>query len=423
MKTLVLLTNYFPYYKGEEYLETEIKYLSREFKKIVLIPTMISPEMKLTREVPENVQLVVPKVNLSSLNKVMLSLKYFIPIVSDAEKRQNISNDSEGKLRNKLFSYYFEARAIYTFKNILEKLKEEDINISGDVVIYSYWLFITANLAIKFKKYLQQKDSSINVFKVVSRAHGYDINEHANSLNYLPCRNYFINHLDNIYPVSECGTQFLKDKYSKNNNSIQTKYLGITPQKGFIRHESNEFHIVTCSAIRKLKRLDILIDALKIVSEAYCVRWTHLGSGTDEEEIKDYALKQLKSEIYHFQGYVKNKEIIPWYIENNVTILVNTSESEGLPVSIIEAMSVGIPVIATNVGGTKEIVNSENGYLLSKDVTPKQLAEKIIEFIKLDKDSYKNMSNNAHMTWETKFNSENVYKEFIDTCLNVSEVD
>ncbi|NAM82189.1 hypothetical protein EX208_12650, partial [Staphylococcus epidermidis] len=52
-KELILLTNYFPYYKGEEYLEEEIDYLADEFDHITVIPTMVSPSMKLTRDLPD----------------------------------------------------------------------------------------------------------------------------------------------------------------------------------------------------------------------------------------------------------------------------------------------------------------------------------------------------------------------------------
>ncbi|PTK52782.1 hypothetical protein BUZ61_14360, partial [Staphylococcus nepalensis] len=52
-KELILLTNYFPYYKGEEYLEEEIKYLAEAFDHIVIVPTMVSQKMKVTREVPD----------------------------------------------------------------------------------------------------------------------------------------------------------------------------------------------------------------------------------------------------------------------------------------------------------------------------------------------------------------------------------
>lgn len=52
---LILLTNYYPFHKGEEYLESEIEYLSKSYKKIYIISTMVSNEMQQTRTVPENV--------------------------------------------------------------------------------------------------------------------------------------------------------------------------------------------------------------------------------------------------------------------------------------------------------------------------------------------------------------------------------
>ena len=56
MKKLILFTNYYPYFKGEEYLETEIHYLTEEFDEIILFPTLLSDEMELTREVPNKVK-------------------------------------------------------------------------------------------------------------------------------------------------------------------------------------------------------------------------------------------------------------------------------------------------------------------------------------------------------------------------------
>jgi len=46
---------------------------------------------------------------------------------------------------------------------------------------------------------------------------------------------------------------------------------------------------------------------------------------------------------------------------------MNLSETEGIPVSIMEAQSAGVPILATNLGGTSEIVNNENGFLVEKD--------------------------------------------------------
>ena len=50
-------------------------------------------------------------------------------------------------------------------------------------------------------------------------------------------------------------------------------------------------------------------------------------------------------------------------------MFINLSSSEGIPVSIMEAQSFGIPVIATNVGGSGEIVVSETGVLVDENRT------------------------------------------------------
>ena len=54
-------------------------------------------------------------------------------------------------------------------------------------------------------------------------------------------------------------------------------------------------------------------------------------------------------------------------------MFINVSTTEGTPVSIMEAISCGIPVIATSVGGNVEIVQERNGYLLDKNPTPEEI--------------------------------------------------
>lgn len=49
-------------------------------------------------------------------------------------------------------------------------------------------------------------------------------------------------------------------------------------------------------------------------------------------------------------GYIANKDLLDWYKTNKPSIFINVSSSEGVPVSIMESMSCGIPTIATDVG-------------------------------------------------------------------------
>ena len=73
-------------------------------------------------------------------------------------------------------------------------------------------------------------------------------------------------------------------------------------------------------------------------------------------------------------GAFSNREVFDFYKSHPVDFLINVSNNEGIPVSIMEAHSFSIPVVATNVGGTSEIVNEENGILLPADPDTGELA-------------------------------------------------
>lgn len=119
-------------------------------------------------------------------------------------------------------------------------------------------------------------------------------------------------------------------------------------------------------------------------------------------------MKQVK-----FTGFVKNQEVLNWYKENPATVFVNLSASEGVPVAIMEAISMGLPVIATDVGGTREIVeNGKNGYLLDKDCTVSQIVESLNEFHIMDNGSYKKMCDNALNIWKERSNAKVLYSKF-----------
>jgi glycosyltransferase involved in cell wall biosynthesis len=69
-----------------------------------------------------------------------------------------------------------------------------------------------------------------------------------------------------------------------------------------------------------------------------------------------------------------------FYSNNPVDLFLNVSESEGIPVSIMEAMAAGIPVIATDVGGSAEIVDDSVGTIVPADTTAESLAKSIATF-------------------------------------------
>ena len=94
--------------------------------------------------------------------------------------------------------------------------------------------------------------------------------------------------------------------------------------------------------------------------------------------------------------------------------------TEGLPLTPIEAFSQGIPMVATKVGGTVEIVrDGENGYLVkSKSVL--EIAEKINKLVE-DNAIYIRFSKNAKKTYETEYSFDVFKKRIVSYYENIGE--
>lgn len=107
---------------------------------------------------------------------------------------------------------------------------------------------------------------------------------------------------------------------------------------------------------------------------------------------------------YTFKGKVDNEEIKKFYRNIDIACFITTSASEGLPVSIMEAMSYGIPVIATNVGGISELIE-DNGILLSGDPKIEEVSESLEEILFSDEDSLYGMRKNSYEIWKSKFDA------------------
>ena len=78
----------------------------------------------------------------------------------------------------------------------------------------------------------------------------------------------------------------------------------------------------------------------------------------------------------------------------------------------MEAISFGSPVIATDVGGTSEVVTEETGVLIPADFDVKELAEQIRRYISMNEHEYDDARHRARMFWEENFSASKNYAEF-----------
>jgi glycosyltransferase involved in cell wall biosynthesis len=176
-----------------------------------------------------------------------------------------------------------------------------------------------------------------------------------------------------------------------------------------VEKQSNEvFFICSCSALTNIKRVERIINVISEI-KGFKINWVHFGSGPNEVELLKYAKEKLSSHTFEFKGNTKNKHILEFYANNFIDLFINLSDSEGIPVSIMEAQSFGIPVLATNVGGTNEIVNDLNGFLINPAISDIEIAE-IIK-LNFNKD-LTNKRIESRNNWNKNYNAENNYINF-----------
>ncbi|MCQ2450664.1 MAG: glycosyltransferase [Clostridia bacterium] len=405
MKKLIFITSKYPFGLGETFIENEIPISAKTFDKIYVFATEADKGDGI-RPVPKNV-------TVFAANRGEISKKNYIPQLFKCENIKEIFKNciGDGMFSKVSAVCYFSACVKQSLKNADEFIKLCDIKSDDTVTVYSYWLSTIGMCSIKINEKIEKLKIKT---KLVSRCHRYDIYSERASLGYLPFQKYMISHFEKIYPCSNNGSKYLKSKYPKYADRISTSYLAVTDNfLCSLPKKEDIFNIVSCSNVIPVKRVDLIIKALsRITDKKIC--WTHFGDGELLKDVKVEAENILPENIsVSFKGRIPNSEIYEYYNKNNVNLFINVSSSEGLPVSIMEAISFGIPVIATDVGGTNEIViDGKNGYLLDENFDTLKSAEVINDFIAMPEENYKGYCKNSRKIFEEMFYADKNYSEF-----------
>jgi len=411
-KLCVLLTTNYPYNKEETFIESEIEYLAETFDSVVIISIYASSQDLQTRSIPSNVVPVCLGFSLiTPIQKVIAGISGLIH--ANAEIRKEI---------NRVDSLHWKTNCSFMYGNSLS-MKKKSISVLDSLinwnefhscVFYSYWFVEHAMLAIALKSHYSKFLGS----RAVSRAHGYDVYAFRRQYKTFPFREMNLQLIDGVYPCSEDGKRHIIENYPAYQSKIHTAYLG-TNDRGlnpFIQDPI--ITMVTCSNIVELKRLDFIANAIAFLSEKGNdqFHWICIGDGPCLESLQHLVCKELHIEKQvEFLGRMCNEAVMEYYQTHSIDLFVNVSESEGLPVSIMEAQSFGIPCIATNVGGTSEIVSDSVGYLLPSSITVEELATQFERFSMLRGKDVSELRSRTRKQWEEKFSAEKNFKEWSDT--------
>lgn len=326
------------------------------------------------------------------------------------EELKKTGSISIQKLKRIIYMLYYGLFSMSVYGSIKNEIEDYD----GEVYLYAFWLSRPSYAIALFAGHPKVK-------KIFARAHRYDLYEYRNSVKYLPFRTYiykklnfisFISHHGECYYRGQIDTKGLKEKVAESKLSYLGTYNKKNLKKLVVGKE--KIVIVSCSNIIPVKRIDLIIEILASITSCE-VKWIHYGTGKLENQVKKCAEHQLKAESYCFKGYIENQKLLDDYILEDADFFINMSDSEGLPVSFMEAMSVGIPVIARDVGGNSEIVENGCGLLLDKNKDIGEIKKIVEEFVKIrvnNVEKYKEYSNKAIEKWRKNFSAEVNYNKF-----------
>lgn len=410
-KNLILPCDNYPLSAREFFIDDEMRVIAPRFEKVIIYTASTDTGERLNRFVPDNAVVVPFSAQKLEAGKLKSVFRIFRPMFL----RELTFAFRKLPVRYWVSAFkimYVDIHRATNLKNALLRLcADSRINLN-DSVFYSYWHDYKA-LALAM---LRREHGCV----CVARAHGWDNFANRHNPPYLPFKGYVIENLSKTFTISQkgkCGFEEFLDK--KLDDRIIVSRLGKFNERPVLYDKvTNQILICSCSDIIGYKRVDKIIDVISLLKTPN-VKWVHIGDDKLRQEIESYAAKKLEKSQYEFLGMIPNSSILDYYSTHYVDLFVNLSTTEGIPVSIMEAMSAGIPALATNVGGTSEIVNESNGFLIDENFDVADVAKTIDEYLAKPEDFRREYRKNAFDFWKENYEAGKNYSVFCNHLVSI----
>lgn len=181
--------------------------------------------------------------------------------------------------------------------------------------------------------------------------------------------------------ISEVVEESLREEFGV-TRKVPLIYNGVPVAKMLVKgdyekKEGDSLKIYHVGRLMHLKNHAMMIECMEDLSKQYPALELHFfGDGEDREKLEQMVReKQLSSRIF-FEGIRTDL----WKQLKEGDIFILPSQYEGMPLSLVEAMAAGLPVIATSVGGAKDVMEADISGLLC-DPTKESLRQQLIRLV------------------------------------------
>lgn len=410
-RNVVLVTTAFPSASvtEEAFVTPELEALSTKFDRVIIVPLLNNGSTK---------EITYPGITVDwsvadSLSTRCKPLK--LPYLFKPRVMRNypeIAKTAGGVRR-------FISRALYCMNVEAIRVKLKRIirrhGLSADsTVFYTFWFdFPTVALARIAEK---------EPIHIVSRAHGYDIYDNRAPNRPPHLRQRALSRMTRLYPVSREGERYLSHAYPGNDDKISMRRLGsvkpdiqsLTPCHSPGSGMMTFFSVARVSPEKGVMRnLDFVIEYSRIHPEQ-SVKWIHVGDGPEMPLLKVGSKKDVipSNLTIELRGAMPNDEVHRIYTTETIDWIILFSDSEGCPISLSEAISYSVPVIANAVGGVPEIVTPDTGITVKPGTDPKEIVA-AVDGIMEDGQKFRKLKETAFIRWKDRFCAKKLREVFV----------
>lgn len=271
----------------------------------------------------------------------------------------------------------------------------------GPTTTYTYW---RGGTTLALARLAAQRRG----WAAVTRVHGYELYEERFDPPFQPWPSVYAA-LDRSFTVSQHGLEYLRAR-GVSASRLSLARLGTVEAPAAARaSDDGLLRVLSVSFVEPLKRVPLLARALSDLASrrGTPVEWTHFGDGPDLSRVRQILSSASPNLRAHLRGHVTHAQVLAHYAEEPVDVFVLVSASEGLPVSVQEALAAGVPVVATDVGGTREAVDEQVGQLLAADADAAVIADAIAAVPQTPA-----LRGAAHSRWAERFDARRNHRAF-----------
>lgn len=216
-------------------------------------------------------------------------------------------------------------------------------------------------------------------------------------------------HFEKVIAVSNDIRSYFLKNLGFEGKKVHVIHNGIEIPDHAIRRKSKDpFVIGSCGRLFPVKDYRLMIKVAKeCTSDNNNIRFELAGDGPEMQRLRALVEHFGLNGRFRLRGHLDNME--EFY--RGLNLFINTSIHEGIPMSVLEAMSHGLPVVAPRVGGLKEIIDDGVDGFLIENRDPEAFAEKCL-LLARDQTLWQGMSKAAHQKIINRFSVQRMAEEY-----------